>query len=53
MKTVILSLLLSLQIFVTGADDMPKATFAAGCFWGVEAAFRNVDGVTATRVGYT
>lgn len=36
---------------VSGAYQ--KATFAAGCFWAVEAAFRQVQGVASTAVGYT
>ena len=38
---------------MTGDTDLYKtATFGAGCFWGVEAAFSNLNGVVLTAVGY-
>jgi peptide-methionine (S)-S-oxide reductase len=33
-------------------SGLHKATFGAGCFWGVEAAFRRIKGVVSTAVGY-
>jgi peptide-methionine (S)-S-oxide reductase len=39
--------------YICDNEFMEKAMFGAGCFWGVEAAFRQVKGVSSTAVGYS
>ena len=42
----------SISIRFIADDKLKKATFAAGCFWGVEELFRSLKGVYSTDVGY-
>src|SRR5919197_2694555 len=41
------------NIVQVNTKKLQLATFAAGCFWGVEKAFREIKGVKSTVVGYT
>lgn len=42
----------SISVRFIAKEKMAVATFAAGCFWGVEELYRKLDGVYATAVGY-
>ena len=58
-RVIVVAMLMGLIIWVADpvwgkemGKDIGKATFGAGCFWGVEKVFGALDGVVSTQVGY-
>ena len=57
LRTAVLAAVFASLVLNARAEEMTptyqKATFAGGCFWGIEKVFGEIEGVVATRVGYT
>ena len=52
-STISLILGFSINSYAEGNMKIEKATFAGGCFWCIQPAFDNLEGVTKTTVGYS